>query len=66
MTDETKARLINGILLIGGLAILFASALPDVVALLVMAILAAGFVVLMTPSWVAQKWSVLQTWLRSR
>jgi hypothetical protein len=66
MTDETKGRLINGALLIGGLAILFASALPDAVAVLVMAILGAGFVVLMAPAWVAQKWSVLQTWLRSR
>jgi hypothetical protein len=66
MTDETKGRLINGALLIGGLAVWVAPAVPDAVAVLVMAILGAGFVVLIAPSWVAQKWSVLQAWLRSR
>lgn len=65
MTDETKGRLINGTLLVGGLAVLFESALPTVVTLLVLGILGVAIAVLAAPSWVAQKWSLLEDWHRS-
>lgn len=66
MTDENKGRLINGALLVGGLAVLFESALPRGVTLSVLGILGVAVAVLVVPSWVAQKWSLLKDGGRSR
>jgi hypothetical protein len=59
---NTQSRLVGGLLLFGGLAVWFESAIPDPLVPVVLGILGTGVVFLLAPAWVSGQ--VQNVWKR--
>jgi len=54
------------LLIVAGLTVFYAEALPESIVLFIVGLLGAGIVFLVAPAWITGRWKALRDWLRPR